>query len=98
MNNDLTTIPLLWAAYNPRLGNFFIDQHEKYVREMASFVPGATVQRLDVPALLRAKQALGALCDAIDDAITTNAVAIDEAVAEGRAALAALDTPTDPSA
>lgn len=98
MSDDLTTIPVLWAAFNPRTGAFFIDEHEKYVREMASTVPGATVLRIDVPALLHAKRALGALCDAADNAITTNAEVVDAAVAEGRDALAALDTPTDHAA
>lgn len=98
MSDDLTTVPILWVVRYPATGRFLIDADEAFIRTWATTVPGAAVQRLDVPALLRAQRALGALCDAVDGAITTNAVAVDAAVAEGRAALAALGTHTDLSA
>ena len=44
-----------------------------------------------LPALLAGMKALEALCDAVDDAMTTNAEAVDTAVRAGRAALAALE-------
>jgi hypothetical protein len=97
VSGDLTAIPALWVVRYPETGRLLIDESEEFIRGWSTTVPGSTVLRLDVPALLRAKEALGALCDAIDNAMCTNAEAVDAAVAEGRAALAALDTPADPT-
>jgi hypothetical protein len=79
VSGDLTAIPALWVVRYPETGRLLIDESEEFIRGWSTTVPGSTVLRLDVPALLRAKEA------------------VDAAVAEGRAALAALDTPADPT-
>jgi hypothetical protein len=53
----VNTIPVLWAARYPETDRFFVDADEAFVRGIASTAPGATVQRIDVPALVTALRA-----------------------------------------
>lgn len=101
MSNDLTMIPVLWAVRYPKTGGLLMDESEDFIRRWSAAIPGSTVLRLDVPALLRvawaAREAREWQLDAAqagDDVwrAATVAQAALEAVAALDAALAALDT------
>lgn len=57
MKTPLDNVPVLWVARCPGTDHLFIDADEDFVRGIASTTPGATVLRIDVPALLRVAHA-----------------------------------------